>query len=190
MLFQKNKPLSNKEKWTLGLLLAILLVVIFLPMDSMLLQEEEENNEVLEGTLKMSEGSEDYGELIERELEEILSMMEGVGQVSVQVQISESEEKILYQEENTQSTELEEQDSVGGLRIEETKNIESKVLTDQSGEPFVTKVLSPKIEGVLVIAEGGDQSEIKNDIMEAIMVLFDLDAHKIKVAKRKVEDEY
>jgi stage III sporulation protein AG len=41
----------------------------------------------------------------------------------------------------------------------------------------------PEIEGVAVIAQGGGNSEIKKEIVEAVQVLFDIKAHKIKVMK-------
>ena len=43
---------------------------------------------------------------------------------------------------------------------------------DGSSEPYVNTELSPGIEGVAVIAEGG-----------AVQALFDVEAHKIKIMK-------
>ena len=42
------------------------------------------------------------------------------------------------------------------------------------------------IEGVVVIAEGGDNDDIRKDITEIVQALFDIDAHKIKVVKMKL----
>ena len=40
-----------------------------------------------------------------------------------------------------------------------------------------------KIEGVVVVAEGGNQPIIVRNIMEVIEALFDVETHKIKVIK-------
>ena len=52
----------------------------------------------------------------------------------------------------------------------------------------MVKTLQPKVEGVLVIAEGAGNSVVKKNISEAVEVLFGIDAHRIKVAKKKVEE--
>ena len=50
------------------------------------------------------------------------------------------------------------------------------------------KTLQPEVEGVLVVAEGADSSVVKKNITEAVEVLFGIDAHRIKVGKKKAEE--
>ena len=47
------------------------------------------------------------------------------------------------------------------------------------------KETMPEVRGVLVIAQGADDLSIVEEIKEAAMALFHLDAHKIKVMKMK-----
>ena len=47
----------------------------------------------------------------------------------------------------------------------------------------MTEEASPVIEGVLVAAQGGDNLSVVENISEAAMVLFGVEAHKIKVMK-------
>jgi stage III sporulation protein AG len=56
---------------------------------------------------------------------------------------------------------------------------------DASGseQPFVSEELEPEIAGVLVIAQGAADAEKCAEITEAVMALFDVPAHKIKVMK-------
>ena len=64
------------------------------------------------------------------------------------------------------------------------KNNEKTVLiTNGSGDnvPFETKEIEASVEGVVVIAEGGGNGKIALDIVEAVEVLFNVPAHKIKV---------
>ena len=45
--------------------------------------------------------------------------------------------------------------------------------------------MKPEIEGVLVIAQGAGDSAKAAEITEAVMALFGVEAHKIKVMKMK-----
>lgn len=46
------------------------------------------------------------------------------------------------------------------------------------------KVL-PNVQGVLVVAEGGDNPKVIQNIKEAVQALFQVEPHKIKVMKMK-----
>ena len=49
--------------------------------------------------------------------------------------------------------------------------------------PYLTSQEYPKVLGVVVVAEGGDNPVIIRNIQEAVQVLFQVEAHKIKVMK-------
>jgi stage III sporulation protein AG len=49
----------------------------------------------------------------------------------------------------------------------------------------VVKTISPTVKGVVVIAQGGDRLAVRQNIIEAIQVLFDVDMNKITVVKMK-----
>ena len=56
---------------------------------------------------------------------------------------------------------------------------------DGSGgkSPYVVKELEPNIEGVLVLAKGGDSAVVKQELLEAVQALFPIEAHKVKIMK-------
>ena len=56
--------------------------------------------------------------------------------------------------------------------------------SDGSSTPYVSKELSPEIEGVVVIADGGGNAVTAQNITEAVQALFGVEAHKIKIMKR------
>ena len=63
---------------------------------------------------------------------------------------------------------------------------EETVYEERSGSertPYVTSESNPRVEGVLVIAQGGGSSRIRQEILEAAQALFGVDAHKIKIMK-------
>ena len=50
-------------------------------------------------------------------------------------------------------------------------------------EPVIVKEIEPEIEGVVIICKGGDSEYVKSEIVDAVLALFDVPAHKIKVMK-------
>ena len=44
------------------------------------------------------------------------------------------------------------------------------------------------MEGVSVVAEGGDNAVVQNNISDIVQALFGIEAHKIKVVKMKREE--
>ena len=136
-----------------------------------------------------SDSADAYRETLERELEELLGGMEGVGRVKVMITLSSTGEEIVEKDRPTNRSNLTENDSSGGSRSTgELGSEESTVfITDKDGRqiPYVRKILRPDIEGVAVIAQGGGNEMVRKNISESIQALFGLEAHKIKIAKMK-----
>lgn len=187
---EDGKQMSKKEKWILFLLVGLLFVVIWMPM------EEKKENATLTVDNLGNEANitpiradyQTYETYLSEQLGSILQEIDGAGNVEAWVTIAESEEKIVYLEGTKDTSLLQEEDSEGGIRKEEKKTNNQTVLVDSKGEPYVVKTIQPKVEGVFVVAEGADDSVVKKNITDAIEVLFDIDVHRIKVAKKKMED--
>jgi stage III sporulation protein AG len=45
------------------------------------------------------------------------------------------------------------------------------------------------VEGVVVVAEGGDSPQVQTKIRDAVMSLFDIEAHKVIVVKMSGQEE-
>ena len=208
-LNDNHKPLSTQEKWLLLLLSGVLLAVIIFPAgksntgavsggnstesvgNSLFgTQSGGENQSNAEeylignGTMTLNQ----YEIYLSRKLEEIIAQIDGAGKVDAWVTLKSSSEKVLYEERDIDTTSLEEADSVGGTRNETANSTDKTVIKDSGGNPYVVKTMQPQVEGVLVVAEGAGDSTIKKNISEAVEVLFGIDAHRIKVAKKKVEE--
>lgn len=123
----------------------------------------------------------------EKRLEGILRKVSGIGQVEVMITLKASEEKVALKDTPSTQESLNEDDGEGGSRTDTSvKRDESTVLTkDENGNsvPYIIQQIEPEIAGIVVIAEGGDNANVKMDIMEAAEVLFDVPANKVKVMK-------
>ena len=62
------------------------------------------------------------------------------------------------------------------------KHVEG-VEEDGKKVPYVIKEVEPVVEGVVVVAQGGGNDIIKNQIVEAVSVLFHISSYKVKVLK-------
>ena len=131
----------------------------------------------------------DYAGYWEERLEDALRYVDGVGQVRVLITLKESEHRIVEKDGPEQYSNTEEQDAAGGSRtIGESRIEKSTIYTvDEKGQnvPYVIKTISPTVEGVVVIAQGAKEQGVQDNIIEAIQVLFDIDANKIKIVKMK-----
>lgn len=185
-----QKLLMRKDRLVIVLLGGILLLVIALPVsdkeETALGGRAQPENAVSGGE---TEGwdTEAYADYLERKLAEALSHVKGVGRTKVMVTLASGSERVVEKDTNSGSESIQETDSQGGSRS--TINSSSSQETVYSGgetgngEPYVTKELTPIVEGVVVIAEGGDDPVAVQNITEAVQALFEIDTHKIKVMK-------
>ena len=128
-----------------------------------------------------------YEQQLENRLKELLSHVEGVGEVEVMIVLKSSEEKVWRVDKNTSYSSTQETDSSGGSRnIRSQEVTESTILPGQgSGDgALLEKELKPQISGVVVSAAGGGSPAVQAEISAAVEALFDVPPHKIEVLKR------
>ena len=121
---------------------------------------------------------------LETKLKNILSKIQGVGQVDVFINYSESSELVPVYNENSKISATEETDTSGGVRkIEETDTQKEIVYQEDNGtkEVITQKVIEPKIEGAIITAEGASDVNVKTNIIQAVEATTGLATHKIQV---------
>lgn len=179
-LLEKLKNV-RRDQWIVLLLAGVLMIVISLPV------EKNGGGEVQTESGASAAAEQETVCEMERRLENILSKLEGAGKVSVMIHWKDSGERIVEKDIASVSRTTQEDGSDGALRstTEEEVRPETVYGKNSSGSetPYVTKELSPQIAGVLVLAQGADSAVVKKDITDAVMALFGLEAHKIKVMK-------
>ncbi|MCD7885576.1 MAG: stage III sporulation protein AG [Lachnospiraceae bacterium] len=181
---------AKKDQMLILLLFGILLVVIAWPTgtdssDNRAADESTETVQVVSEAFSGAEDSDDAARL-EARLEEILSQVEGVGEVRAMITLQSDGKKVVEKDtEQSQSKEESTQSEESSLSEQSSGSETTIYEKDSSGNetPFVTEELSPEILGVLVIAQGAGSAAIEAEITEAVMALFGIEAHKIKVMK-------
>lgn len=141
------------------------------------------NTKTEESELNFSETS------LEDRLKAILSKVDGAGQVDVLITVKSGKEIIVAKEFNKEDTSTGETAVGGDVRNIKSSTEESKYVilenSDGSGKPLVLKELEPEIEGVIIVAEGGGDIIVKNNLISAANAVLGVPAHKIEVLKMK-----
>ena len=126
-----------------------------------------------------------YQDQLEAKLEEIISLIDGVGRVRVQVYLKSSVEYEYEYNQNTTSKITSENDQSGGeRRIEEDiQESDLVILRDSSGneQPLIRRKNIPVVSGILIVAEGAENSHIKYSITRAVSNLLELPLYKINI---------
>ena len=112
-------------------------------------------------------GSEEYRAALEKRLEDMLSRIQGVGDVRVTITLGTSEEYIYATESN-----------VNGERIST-----EYVIADKEG--IVTRIDPPKITGAVIVCEGGGNTQVCEKICKAVSVALGIPSNRICVVKMR-----
>lgn len=178
----KEKKLKRSD-WLILVLAGILILIIALPTDTKEKKQAEEAKENISKENNTMEASKDE---IERKLEDILEKIDGAGDVKVMITYQDSGTQVVEKDKNTSENSLEESDSTGGVRSTKEQQLQESTVyeeEDAGNTPFVSKELLPKVEGILIVASGGDNQKVKQNISEAVLALFQVEAHRIKIVK-------
>lgn len=183
-----GEKLPKKNQLLLILLTGILLLVIAFPVPDSSESTDQQSENVRETMTAGGRDTGDYEKYLEEKTARVLEDVEGVGEVTVMITLKSDGQKIIEKDQSSSSQTTEEEDSSGGTRSVEDQSSDKTSIYEQTADgastPYVSKELAPEVEGVVVIADGGDNAVVAQNITEAVQALFGVEAHKIKIMKR------
>lgn len=115
---------------------------------------------------------------LQQQMEEILSVMSGVGDVKVLLTVDSDGERRL-----AQTTELSYSGEVTAPEDYSRRSETVLVDGDSGEEAVVVRTLYPTYRGALVVCTGGDRAEVRLAVTEAVAALTGLTSDQITVAK-------
>ena len=184
-LREKLKALKKETILVLFLVGALLLIIVW-PTESKDRGTVTDKTAQEGAKIQDSQNEEslwEYKQRMEEELKTMLEQMEGVGEANVMISVGDSGKTVV--EKDVSLSKHSEGDGDDAL-TDSDRNEETVYEEGESGErPFIVNNLSPKIQGVLIVADGGDDPEVKAKVLEAVMALFQLESHKISIVKGK-----
>lgn len=159
MIDKIKKIFTNKEKRMENLVsFLIILIITLIVINKILNNGENIDNTYYENRVGIelaTEKEEIVSTDLEKRLEDILSKISGVGDVSVLLTYKESESIVPVYNINSNVSLIEEKDTAGGSRITETENMQKDVVTDSNSDIVLEKNVMPVVEGAIVIASRG-----------------------------------
>ena len=119
---------------------------------------------------------------LENKLQANLQIMEGVGKVRVSVSFATGLKSEYARNDNVTKNTSQETDKTGGTR-ETTQVTENNqvVMPNGSSQPVVVVEDRPEIAGVLIIAEGARDPNVREGIHTAVQTLLNITSNKITV---------
>lgn len=164
--FLKEK--MGKEKLLkIALILGIAGMVIILVSDFI---PDTESDNCSSGYMDISS----YREETQKEMEEILSKIKGVGRVEVMITFSGTEEYIFAEEVKSSKSD------------KFNSQIQNEfVLIEKNGEKeaLVSKVNNPEISGVVVVCDGGDSNTVCESVYRTVSTVLGIPTRNIYVTK-------
>ncbi len=129
-----------------------------------------------------------YEEVLEAKLANLLSQVKGAGAVAVNVTLETGITQEYAKNISRESKTIQEKDTSGGIRsTTETRETENILLSKENGidRPVMLREQKPVIKGVLVIAEGAADSQIKAQLHKAVETSLGIPVYKIAVLPQR-----
>ena len=171
----KNQELNRKKTIENLVVFVIILIIVLLSINVIWNKDKKEDNKsTIDENKKLAtieENTKDDNSLTSEKLENILSKINGVGKVKVYITYSQTSQIIPIYNEDISQKDTQEEDTQGGTRkVVETDTKKEVVYDEKSGSKTIItqSIVSPKIEGAIVTAEGGNNTNTKANIIQAV----------------------
>ena len=171
------KNLNEKDKKKIYSLLTLALIAMSGLEDKAISSKDEVNNKITQEELS----NESSKATLEEKLKNILSQIEGAGEVDVMITYESSEEIQPAFNTNTTTEETKEVDQQGGERTVTTSSENKTMITSSSNEPIVIKTNQPKINGVIVVATGAKDLTVKETLYSAVQTALQVQGHQVEI---------
>ena len=189
-LIESKSSKGNKKRIENIATFIVILIVTVIMINNILKEDNRDNNESSTQNKRLVNNKEQETMAVadisvqtdlERELEDILTKMSGVGEVKVLVTYSQTSKVVPVYNETNKNSSSKEEDSEGGTRVLSESDITKEVVLDSNNDIITESVMLPKIEGAIVMAKGANNIEIKNNIIQAVSAVTGLATHKVQV---------
>lgn len=125
---------------------------------------------------------------LDEKLEDILSFIDGAGRVEVLITYQNGIEQVPMYNLKQNIVITQENDKAGGTRKTEEKIEEQNIIFKEDGNmksPVIRQNINPEIIGVIVVAEGAGNINVKEKLMKAVEAALNISTHRIQVLTRK-----
>ena len=130
----------------------------------------------------------EYSQMLEQKVENIVESIEGAGKCSVMITLEKTEEYVFFTEEKI-STNTEEETGQDKTKqtIESDKETKAGVVENRNNgnDVLVTTTLMPQVGGVVVICDGGGSVLVQERVTNAVATALNISHNKVFVTKKQ-----
>ena len=188
---EDSPPSMLKNKKLVNIIVIIVLgIILLLGMGScgesnvipLMNDDNRVNDSVLgfSGTIDIVE----YRQMLERDVSDALSRMSGAGEVHVTISFEHGGERVLATDRQASEERTRDGDADSG-RNNYRISIEDRVVlhgaNNRGTNPIVVRETTPRVSGVLVVAEGANDEQIRLELHRAARAITGAPAHRVKV---------
>ena len=137
-----------------------------------------------EDTLSMN----DFERMYETQVKEALDQIVGVSNATVMVNVASTATQVYEKNRVEQKQTTDETDRQGGKRKVEDSSVDEQLVILREGDkevPLISQTEKPEVTGVLVVARGAENIQVKQWIIEAVTRVLDVPIHRVAVLPKK-----
>ncbi len=178
--FKKLKSIKNIEIVVVVLIICVMFLIYFGTNKENTTSTTKSNNSTID--IQYISASQ-YAKDLEGKLEETLSQIQGAGNVSVVITLESSSELIIAK--TIETTKKSESVTTNGTTTK-TENVEiiekPLIVSGKNGdEPIILLEVMPKISGIVVVAQGATDINVKLNILKALQALLTIPNGNIEI---------
>ena len=135
--------------------------------------------------------TEQYIARLEDKIHTMVSGIQGVGKAKVMVTLESSTEYV-YESEKKEQNDTAKDYAEGQTKKEQEKNNYERniILVEGTGgkrEALLKTTIEPKVKGVVIVCQGGENIEVEKSITDAVTTALDISSNKVCVVKLSAE---
>jgi stage III sporulation protein AG len=168
-IFKKIKSIKNIELIVAAIFIGIILLVFF---SGSLFNSANSGDTV---TISLA----DYGNALEKKMENTLSKINGAGKVSVMITFESGIEYITAMTVNSQTNTVSNDYSGGSSKTQSIVQSNSPVIV--GGKAVIVKEIEPKVKGVIIVSQGAGSVYVKIELTKAASTLLNIEPKYIEI---------
>lgn len=135
-------------------------------------------------------GHDEYAQMLENRLTEIVSSIDGAGQSRVMVTLQNGVEYVYASEDKISHNTSESAAGSGGESRESSEDSESSYIiidTENGQEALVCTQLMPSVQGVVIVCEGANDPIVVEQITNAVTTALGISPKRVFIALLKID---
>lgn len=184
-IFAKLNDFTKDPKFVKVIVIVGLAGIALILLSSLFSGGKTEDTEIADNSQIAYVSLTKYENDLEQSLAEIICSIDGAGTTKVMLTMESTVEQVYATNKNmsqNNSNNTNQSDTANNKDISAETTYITVELADGTEQTVLVKEIQPKVRGVLVVCAGGDNSVVKEKIIDAVTKTLDISSSKVSVA--------